>query len=293
MPTAQQPFSIRILLRWVCFSRRSLRSFHLLVLLQSFEIGLLKTVMELAELQSEHMDKMLLEEMYKMHMDRRKLATLPPGQQQSSADNPHLPLLQHILVVGGGPNGLYTLFRLFLDGHDVTLVEKRVRRDRSHFIMAEKIWAIQARLLILGSIYDRRFVADLLNYNDGLLGEGSRYVLCARVDDLEEALKERALQLANYLTTRNNPSGSTRDATPLPRFDLVYDAEFIGVEAPHSQPHRLEAVLRVSDTHQTRIEVNGKKMAFAHSKWERIPTDVVVCASGKGDKQCRQRYLGE
>lgn len=260
----------------------------------SAQFAPLGLAIELASLQSETMDEWLLAEMYDTHLSNRTL--------QPSSKNTTLPLLQRILIVGGGPNGLYSLFRLFLDGHDVTLVEKRVRRDRAHFIVVDPIWAWQLRLLIVGSEFDRLFIDS--NSSGSTLGlGGAGDSLFVRVNDLETLLKRRAIQFVTYVAQRNHQrrvSGG-EFAVPMLHFELIYNAEFVGVEAPSQLgvfPHRLEAVLRVSlasasspQTRQSCIEING--LWFAHSLREQILVDVVICGSGKSDRECKQRYLGE
>uniref|UniRef100_A0A915MIA2 Uncharacterized protein n=1 Tax=Meloidogyne javanica TaxID=6303 RepID=A0A915MIA2_MELJA len=101
----------------------------------------LKLIFYLASIQSNELDKAINEKFYEDHKKNKEM-----GRGYNYA-----------VVEGAGPIGLYTTFKLFIEGINVTLLNDRSEEyTREQFILLDRKWIYQLNL-ILGTQFDQLF----------------------------------------------------------------------------------------------------------------------------------------
>uniref|UniRef100_A0A915D7Z9 FAD-binding domain-containing protein n=1 Tax=Ditylenchus dipsaci TaxID=166011 RepID=A0A915D7Z9_9BILA len=101
----------------------------------------LHAIFQIGLIQSEYLDKAMLENMHNQHL-RNKAESL-----------------QSAIIVGAGPNGLYSAFKLFLLGINVTLVNDREEYIRNQLVNLDGNWMIHLSIW-LGTKFDELFLEE-------------------------------------------------------------------------------------------------------------------------------------
>lgn len=226
------------------------------------------------------MDTLRLHRMYEMHRHNR--ATHAGGRRH---------LVRRIVIVGGGPVGLYAAYRHFTKtGVDVWLVEKRADYSRKHFVEMDELFLHEV-MWILGTEYDKLTTSD-----DGdRTGHTGLQVVCAK---LERLLKSTLLQLAAYVKWM----GENADRDDPSQLTLIYNARFTGVDIGYIGSTPGFAVVLVpytriagyeASTHPetNSMEVNDEWISVEGGR-KLVVVDVVLCTGGTKDAECRA-HLGE
>uniref|UniRef100_A0A915LGD3 Uncharacterized protein n=1 Tax=Meloidogyne javanica TaxID=6303 RepID=A0A915LGD3_MELJA len=105
------------------------------------ELKDLKLIFDLSSIQSNELDKAINEKFYEDHKKNKEM-----GKGYNYA-----------VVEGAGPIGLYTTFKLFIEGINVTLLNDRsADYTREQFILLDRKWIYQLNL-ILGTQFDQLF----------------------------------------------------------------------------------------------------------------------------------------
>uniref|UniRef100_A0A915D9S9 FAD-binding domain-containing protein n=1 Tax=Ditylenchus dipsaci TaxID=166011 RepID=A0A915D9S9_9BILA len=105
--------------------------------------------------------------------------------------------LKKAVIIGGGPNGLYSALKLFLSGINVTLVEKRREYIRNQIVTLGTTWMFQLRIF-LGTAFDECFDKTnswQIKHDNGENGE-------INIKIFENALKRRLQSLAEYVVAK-------------------------------------------------------------------------------------------
>uniref|UniRef100_A0A915LFH4 Uncharacterized protein n=1 Tax=Meloidogyne javanica TaxID=6303 RepID=A0A915LFH4_MELJA len=170
----------------------------------------LKLIFDLSSIQSNELDKAINEKFYEDHKKNKEM-----GRGYNYA-----------VVEGAGPIGLYTTFKLFIEGINVTLINDRSEDyTREHFILLDRKWIYQLNL-ILGTQFDQLFNEE--NSMGRLLPNHVGIVI---MKNFETALMNRLKGLALYVEEREeNQQGENSFVK------LIYETEVLSLNLGYEKP---------------------------------------------------------
>uniref|UniRef100_A0A915EKN8 FAD-binding domain-containing protein n=1 Tax=Ditylenchus dipsaci TaxID=166011 RepID=A0A915EKN8_9BILA len=162
------------------------------------------------------------------------------------------------IIVGGGPNGLYAAFQLFLSGLSVTLVNDRPEKyTRNQIINIDPNYMFQLQIL-LGTSYSRLFFEK---ESPGKIVHEHGQI---NLKHIETAMKDRLKGLLEYVNQKQHKKDDL--------LKLVFGQAVEKIKFPTTVDPNYYAVLKSSSSNHE------------------IPFDLLVCASGFKDK-IRDTYL--
>uniref|UniRef100_A0A915NDT9 Uncharacterized protein n=1 Tax=Meloidogyne javanica TaxID=6303 RepID=A0A915NDT9_MELJA len=148
------------------------------------------------------------------------------------------------VVEGAGPIGLYTSFKLFIEGISVTVVNDRSEHyTREQIILLDRKWIYQLRL-ILGTKFDKLFggedsIGKLLDNHVGLV----------IIKNLETVLMNRLKAFALYVDAREENQHQEEKSF----LKLIYETAIFGIDLDHDKP------LAVLGTPERQVNKAAKK----------------------------------
>uniref|UniRef100_A0A915M8M0 Uncharacterized protein n=1 Tax=Meloidogyne javanica TaxID=6303 RepID=A0A915M8M0_MELJA len=170
----------------------------------------LKLIFDLSSIQSIELDKAIIEKFYEDHKKNKEM-----GRGYNYA-----------VVEGAGPIGLYTTFKLFIEGISVTLVNDRsADYTREQFILLDRKWVYQLNL-ILGT----QFV-QLFNEENSMGKLLDTHVGIVIMKNFETALMNRLKSLALYVEEgEENQQGENSFVK------LIYETEVLSINLDYEKP---------------------------------------------------------
>ena len=218
------------------------RVLNLNQLSKSTEFTSLKTVITLANLQDIQIDLQLHHSLFKLHKKNR---------EKLNSDK------RKVVIQGAGPCGLLAGIKSYLEGMDVTIVEKRSGDyTRRQIVSLDPLWVAELQWL-LGTEFN-----NLISEGHGQMTADN--VLEVSISELERVLKGRILDMIDYHMGNDNT----------PSLKLLYNTELTKIKKP------------LQSGYNFRARVINKKTLLEKD----LPFDIVVFAGGASDR-VREKYL--
>ncbi|CAK5087125.1 unnamed protein product [Meloidogyne enterolobii] len=170
----------------------------------------LKLIFDLSLIHSVELDKAIIEKFYEEHSDNKEKVR---GYK-------------YAVVEGAGPIGLYTAFKLFIEGINVTLVNDRSEEyTREQFILLDRKWIYQLNL-ILGTQFDQLF-----NDENSMAKLLPNHVGIVIMKNFETALMNRLKCLALYVDEREENEEGEKSFVK-----LLYETEVFDINLHYEKP---------------------------------------------------------
>jgi 2-polyprenyl-6-methoxyphenol hydroxylase-like FAD-dependent oxidoreductase len=184
-----------------------------------------------------------------------------------------------VVVVGGGPNGLYMAWRLFLAGFIVVVVEARGEEIRIQEVLFTDFPYQQLRAMVGGVRYKSMSTAASIASSNVYIGEMQRH--------MRESLGEMKKDLVG--DNRKNGVLVLQNV----RFEAMeFHYEDDGHEYAYALLTHLDGAIAI-DTIVDELEAQGRRVHRRNGKQLLVQMHLLACADGTQSVNCRDRYAGE
>nr|CAD2189566.1 unnamed protein product [Meloidogyne enterolobii] len=174
------------------------------------ELKDLKLIFDLSSIHSIELDKAIVEKFYEDHKKNKEM-----GKGYNYA-----------VVEGAGPIGLYTTFKLFIEGINVTILNDRsADYTREQFILLDRKWIYQLNL-ILGTQFDQLF-----NEENSMAKLLPNHVGIVIMKNFETALMNRLKVLSLYVDQKEGNQQGEKSF-----LKLIYETEVLSINLHYEKP---------------------------------------------------------
>uniref|UniRef100_A0A915MBS3 Uncharacterized protein n=1 Tax=Meloidogyne javanica TaxID=6303 RepID=A0A915MBS3_MELJA len=128
------------------------------------------------------------------------------------------------IVEGAGPIGLYSTYKLFLEGMNVTVINDRsADYIRNQLVIFDRKWVSQMRFFF-GTKFDRLFIQQ--NSDGKMLDEE---LVLISIKDMELALMGRLKEISEFVEKKEEEEGKEKNEEEKSFLYLIYEIAVLGV----------------------------------------------------------------
>uniref|UniRef100_A0A915MYL4 Uncharacterized protein n=1 Tax=Meloidogyne javanica TaxID=6303 RepID=A0A915MYL4_MELJA len=203
------------------------------------------------------------------------------------------------VVEGAGPIGLYSTYKLFLEGINVTVINDRsADYIRNQLVIFDRKWVSQMRFFF-GTEFDRLFIHQ--NSVGKMLDEE---LVLISIKDMELALMGRLKEISKFVEKKEGEEGKGENEGENEEeksfLYLIYEIAVLGVlYENYDKPIVVVGVREklnnsnelIPDEIISAFQAKGLNKTEIGSKKVGIPFDLLFCAGGANDK-IRDKILG-